>query len=99
MSLPMVDGPRQPEQSDRGGETTALLMRFDGKTVFLGTALPPRGPLDKGEEFGLRIVGPTRVELLENQMRWASYQEWIDGLRGKGYTLTTHRTESGCHSC
>jgi hypothetical protein len=72
-----------------------LLMRFDGKIVFVGPELPPRAPLDKGEVFGIRIVGPAVVDLLENQMRWEEYQEWIDGLRGKGFTLTTHRTESG----
>jgi hypothetical protein len=100
MSLPLVGGQSpQAEPDERGGMVTALLMRFDGRTVFLGTDLPPRGPHDKGEMFRLRIVGPAEVELPRDQMRWDEYQGWIDRLRGEGYTLTTHRREAGCGSC
>ncbi|MCC6419380.1 MAG: hypothetical protein IT429_14185 [Gemmataceae bacterium] len=98
MSLPLVGGQPQAEPDERG-RLTALLMRFDGKTVFVGTDLSPKGPLDKGEVFGIRIVGPAAVEVPKDRMRWEEYQGWIDGLRSAGCTLTTHRIESGCGSC
>lgn len=98
MSLPLVGGQPQAEPDERG-RMMVLLMRFDGKTVFVGTDLPPKGPHDKGEVFGVKIVGPAAVGPPKNQMGWEEYQGWIDGLRGAGYTLTTHRIEAGCGSC
>ncbi len=88
MSIPLV-----------AGVTTTLLMRFDGRTVFLGAEIPPRAPGDRGETFAIRLVGPAPLEGRSAQMGWSEYQAWIDGLRSQGYTLTTHRPdEAGCAS-
>lgn len=100
MSLPMVGAqPPKATPDGQGGGVTDLLMRFDGKTVFLGTDLPPRKPEDRGEEFVLRIVGPVAVELPKDQMHWEEYQSWIDRMRCDGHSLTAHRREKGCGTC
>ncbi len=87
-SLPMA-GEAHPLAVRPGEMATALLMAFDGKTVFLGRELSPQMPLEKGRVYLVNITGPTSVEAPE-QMTWTDYQSWIDRLRGEGHTLTTH---------
>ena len=64
------------------GAATALLMAFDGKTVFLGRELSPEMPLEKGRVYLVNIAGPSPVEPPSQQMTWTDYQSWIDRLRG-----------------
>jgi hypothetical protein len=90
LSLPMAgDGPSVP--AARPDESaTALLMAFDGKTVYLRRELSPDMPLEKGRVYLVNVNGPAPVDLPPEQMTWTDYQSWIDRLRGDGYTLTTH---------
>lgn len=90
MSLPLAgDGPSTPVA--RPGESaTALVMAFDGKTVFLGRELSPEMPLAKGRVYLVNITGPAPVEPPPERMAWTDYQAWIDRLRAEGQTLTTH---------
>jgi hypothetical protein len=90
VSLPMADQPLTPPEPEEGRGVTALLMVFDGRTVFVGRQ-PPREPPTKGEVFLLNIAGPALVDPPQERMAWGEYQEWIDGLRAKSYKLTTHR--------
>jgi MoaA/NifB/PqqE/SkfB family radical SAM enzyme len=90
VSLPLAgDGP-SPPVARPGESATALLMAFDGKTVFLGRELSPDMPLGKGRVYLVNIAGPSPVEPPPEKMTWTDYQLWIDRLRGDGYTLTTH---------
>ena len=90
MSLPLAgDGPSLPVARP-GESTTALLMAFDGKTVFLGRELSPDMPLEKGRVYLVNITGPSPVESPPERMAWTDYQAWIDRLRVEGHTLTTH---------
>jgi organic radical activating enzyme len=83
----------------RPGETgTAVLMSFDGKTVFMGRELSPDMPLEKGRVYLMNIVGPAHVEA-PARMNWTDYQSWLDRLRGEGYTLTTHNFTPCQKSC
>lgn len=77
------------------GDETVLLMAFDGKTVFLGSELPARGPQERGEVFAVSIAGPAPVAVVPERMAWGEYQAWVDGLRASGFTLTTKRV-AGC---
>jgi hypothetical protein len=89
VSLPLASDAAQ-QTAVRPGETvTALLMAFDGKTVFLWRELPPQMPIEKGHTYLVHISGRAQVETPPERMAWADYQSWIDGLRGEGYTLTT----------
>ncbi len=84
-------GDAPPLSAARPGETaTALVMAFDGKTVFLGRELPPQMPLEKGRVYLVNIHGPALVEPPAEQMTWTDYQSWINRLRGESYTLMTH---------
>ena len=78
-----------PERAE-GQSVTALLMAFDGRTVFLGREFPPETPLEKGRVYLVNIASPAAVEPPLGRMTWTDYQSWIDRLRGRGYTLTTH---------
>lgn len=69
---------------------TALLMAFDGQTVFLKRELSPEMPLANGRVYVVNITGPSPLDPPPEQMTWTEYQSWIDRLRGAGYTLTTH---------
>src|SRR5207249_2169435 len=61
MSLPLAgDGPSPPVPLP-GESATALLMAFDGKTVFLGRELSPEMPLEKGRVYLVNITGPLLV--------------------------------------
>jgi hypothetical protein len=91
LSLPVVGQPLPPPEMIKGETVTALLMVFDGRTAFVGRELPPRGPQDRGEIFLLNIAGPGPVELAKEEMSWGEYQAWVDGLRGRGHTLTSNR--------
>jgi hypothetical protein len=82
-----------------GASATALLMAFDGKTVFLGRELSPEMPLEKGRVYLVNITGPSLVEPPPEKMTWTDYQSWIDRLRGEGFTLTTHDRSSCAKSC
>jgi hypothetical protein len=95
VSLPLAgDGPSLPVA--RPGESaTSLLMAFDGKTVFLRRELSDEMPLEKGRVYLVNIAGKSPVEPPPERMTWTEYQEWIDRLRGAGFTLTTH-TLSPC---
>jgi organic radical activating enzyme len=95
VSLPMAgDGPSSPVA--RPGESaTALLMAFDGKTVFLRRELSEEMPLEKGRVYLVNIAGRSPVESPPERMTWTEYQGWIDRLRETGSTLTTH-TLSPC---
>jgi organic radical activating enzyme len=72
-----------------GEAVTALLMAFDGKTVYLWRELPSQLPFAKGRAYLVNITGPASVEAPPERMAWTDYQSWIDRLRGDGYTLTT----------
>jgi hypothetical protein len=90
VSLPLAgDGP-SPPVTRPGESATALLMAFDGKTVFLRRELSPDMPLEKGRVYLVNVTGPAPVESPPERMTWTDYQAWIDRLRGDGYTLTTH---------
>ncbi|MGL6097803.1 MAG: radical SAM/SPASM domain-containing protein [Fimbriiglobus sp.] len=98
VSLEMA-GEAPPPPAVRPGETgTAILMAFDGKTVFLGRDLSPDMPLEKGRVYLVNIVGPAQVEA-PARMTWPDYQSWLDRLRGEGYTLTTHNFTPCQKSC
>lgn len=90
VSLPLLgDGPSLPVA--RPGEAaTALLMAFDGKTVFLRREPSSNMPLEKGRVYLVNITGPSQVASPPERMTWTDYQGWIDRLRESGYTLTTH---------
>lgn len=90
LSLPMLGEPLAPPAVRPGETATALLMAFDGKTVFLWRELPPQVPLEKGRVYLVNINGPVPVKPPPDQLTWTDYQSWIDRLRGEGYTLTTH---------
>jgi pyruvate-formate lyase-activating enzyme len=90
-SLPLLD---DAPPTARPGET-AMLMAFDGKTVFLGRDLSPVMPLDRGRVYLVTIAGPSPVPPPAPQMTWGEYQAWIDQLRDQGCTLSTH-TFSPC---
>jgi MoaA/NifB/PqqE/SkfB family radical SAM enzyme len=95
MSLPMAGiGPSLPAASP-GETTTALLMAFDGRTVFLGREPTSEMPLEKGRVYLVNLDGPAPVEPPKPRMTWTEYQSWIDRLREEGYKLTTH-TFSPC---
>ncbi|MFO0804345.1 MAG: radical SAM/SPASM domain-containing protein [Gemmataceae bacterium] len=94
MSLPMAgDGPPRPAVR-HGESTTALLMAFDGKSVFLRRELSADMPLEKGRVYLVNIAGKTPVEPPPERMTWTEYQAWIDRLRSDGQTLTTHSLSS-----
>jgi hypothetical protein len=98
VSLPLA-GDAPPPPSVRPGETgTAVLMAFDGKTVFMGREFSPDMPLEKGRVYLVNIVGPAHVEA-PARMTWTDYQSWLDRLRGQGYTLTTHNFSPCQTSC
>lgn len=90
VSLPLAgDGPPLPVA--RPGESaSALLMAFDGKTVFLRRELSADMPLEKGRVYLVNITGPSPVEPPPERMTWTEYQAWIDRLRSEGQTFTTH---------
>jgi len=97
-SLQMA-GEALPPPVVRPGETgTAILMAFDGKTVFMGQELSPDMPLEKGRVYLVNIVGPAHVEA-PARITWTDYQYWLDRLRGEGYTLTTHNFTPCQKSC
>jgi pyruvate-formate lyase-activating enzyme len=90
MSLPLAgDGPT-PTVARPAEFAAALVMAFDGKTVFLRRELSAEMPLDKGRVYLVNVTGPSPVEPPAGRMTWADYQAWIDRLRGGGYTLTAH---------
>jgi hypothetical protein len=90
VSLPLAgDGPPLPV-ARQGESATALLMAFDGKTVFLRRELSPDMPLEKGRVYLVNVTGASPVEPPPEKMTWTDYQSWIDRLRGEGFTLTTH---------
>jgi len=64
-SLPMAGQPLPPPGAAKGESVTALLMVFDGRTVFVGRELPPREPHNRGEVFLLNVAGPEPVERAE----------------------------------
>lgn len=94
VSLPLAgDGPSVPVARP-GAATTALLMVFDGRSVFLWHDMPPQLPFEKDHVskvhvYLLSVVGPAPVEPPAEQLAWTDYQAWIDRLRGQGYVLTT----------
>lgn len=88
MSLPLTDGPSSPVARPVEA-VTALLMAFDGKTVFLGRELSPEMPLEKGRVYLVNIAGPAAIEPAPERMAWTDYQAWIDRLRAEGNTFTT----------
>lgn len=90
VSLQMAGQPMTTPLPEAGQSVAALLMAFDGKTVFLGRELPPQAPLEKDRVYLVNINGPVPIELPPEQMTWTDYQSWIDRLRGEGHTLTTH---------
>jgi hypothetical protein len=94
VSLPMAgDGPKRPiaqPHPQLGESAAAFLMAFDGKNVFLGRELSPDMPLERGRVYVVNITGPAEIELPTERMTWTNYQNWIDGLRAEGHTLTTH---------
>jgi pyruvate-formate lyase-activating enzyme len=97
LSLPMA-GEAPPAAVGPGATGTAVLMAFDGKTVFMERELSPDMPLEKGRIYLVNIVGPAHVEA-PPRMNWTAYQAWLDRLRGEGYTLTTHNFSACQKSC
>ena len=89
MSLPLASEHATPATLP-GQTMTALLMAFDGKTVFLWREFPPEVPFEKARVYLVNIAGPASVEPPAKQLPWTDYQSWIDRLREEGYTLTTH---------
>jgi hypothetical protein len=91
VSLPLAgDGPSPPGPRPDGA-ATALLMAFDGKTVFLRRELSPEMPLEKGRVYLVNVSGAAPLPSPPERMTWTEYQSWIDRLRRDGYTLTTHK--------
>lgn len=90
MSLPMAGATEAPLAVSPGEKATALLMAFDGKTVFLGRELPGPELLEKGRVYLVNIHGRNFVEPPPARLTWTDYQAWIDRLRADGCTLTTH---------
>ncbi len=90
VSLPLAGDSPSPPVPRPGESATALLMAFDGKTVFLGRELSPKMPLEKGRVYLVNLAGPAPVKTPPAEMTWSDYQAWIDGLREAGYELTTH---------
>lgn len=90
VSLPLAGDAASHPVTQAGASATALLMAFDGKTVFLRRELSEEMPLEKGRVYLVNIAGPSPVEPPRQQMTWQDYQSWIDQLRGDGYTLTAH---------
>jgi hypothetical protein len=84
----MVGQPLSPD-GKKGETVTAVLMAFDGKTVFLGRELSPEMPLEKGRVYLVSITGPGPVEQPQDRMTWPDYQTWIDRLRAAGHTFMT----------
>jgi hypothetical protein len=70
---------------------TAVLMAFDGQTVFLGRELTPEMPTETGRVYLVTIAGPGPVELPAPRLAWSAYQAWIDQVRAAGFTLTTQQ--------
>lgn len=68
-------------------------MRFDGKTVFLGSEALARG---SGRNYWIEISGPATPVFPIERMGWNDYQAWIDRLRDEGFALRTHEFE-GCN--
>lgn len=90
MRLPMAGEAPLPPAVRPGESATALLMAFDGKTVFLRPELSPDMPLEKGRVYLVNITGPSPVERPPERLTWTDYQVWIDRLRAEGHTLTTN---------
>src|SRR5262249_15802630 len=78
VSLPLADA-TVTSPAVRPGETgTALVMAFDGKTVFLGREFLPQASLEKGRVYLVNVRGPAPVEPPPQPLTWTDYQSWID---------------------
>lgn len=92
------DGPPLPVA--RPGESaSALLMAFDGRTVFLRRELTAEMPLEKGRVYLVNVTGPAPFEQPPEKMTWTEYQAWLNRMRSEGYTLTTHNFSPCQKSC
>ncbi len=89
VSLPLAGATPSRPAASPGESTTAMLLNFDGKTVYLGRELPPQAESGKGRVYVVNITGPSPVEPPPARMTWPDYQSWLDRMRGEGHTLTT----------
>jgi hypothetical protein len=94
ISLQMTGDGRGGSVVRSGKSITSLLLAFDGKAVFLRQELSPEMLSEQRRVYLVNITGPSSVEAPPQRMAWTDYQTWIDGLRAKGFTLTTHQLSS-----
>lgn len=66
-----------------------LQMVYNGKRVFLSSDLSLEAVASHGRRSLIRVDGPTPLALPTEALTWTEYQEWINGLRSQGFTLTS----------